>query len=185
MSQSTTEALDPAVAKSLADYDRSRMVQALQDATAAAAQHDGEIPPDPVTARTMARSRLADWMAILSRIRRDLDPEFDPDHPPEMNIVPPGPYGNQYPPGVSPRDVKDPEMRHAYIEAIEKNRQRIKNFSANLKLFEARQVVVEKAAQSLGDARVNLGLTGLELTEALQRADILPRDRSALMALTR
>ena len=70
MSQSTTEALDPAVAKSLADYDRSRMVQALQEATAAAAQHDGEIPPDPVTARTMARSRLADWMAILSRIRR-------------------------------------------------------------------------------------------------------------------
>ena len=182
MPDASATQIDPAIARSLAEYDASRALAPLRKAADDAALHDGEAPPDPATGLSMARMRVATWIAILSRFKRDIDPDFDPDHPPSMNIVPPGEHGDQYAPGVSPQDVKDPEMRRQYIVAIEKNRERLQNFGATVKLKEAHRQVVESAASSIADARHTLGLPLAEITAMLDRADITRADRKALLA---
>ena len=181
MSQSSS-APDPAVAHKLADYDRSRSPEALSEAAEAAALHDGEPAADPAAALATARTRVRDWIAVLSRFRRDMDPDFDPNRKLTMNIVPPGPTGNQYAPGVDPKDVRDPEMRRAYVAEIAKNQERIKNFTANLRLYQAHKAIVEKAAQSIADAHQTLGMPATELSALLGQAEILPGDRAALLA---
>ncbi len=173
MSQTIPMAADPAVAEKLADYDRTHTIEALKDAADAAALHDGEPTAD-------AHARLANWIAILARFSRDLDSDFDPDHPPSMTIIPPGKFGSQYSPGVNPKDVKDPEMRAAYIEAIEKNRILLQNFGTNTKLHEAHEVILEHAANSIADAHQTLGLTNATADTMLATSPISASDRERL-----
>ena len=182
MSQTQGAAIDPAVAEELAAYDKGRTIAALRAAADAAALHDGETPADPAAAQAMARTRLADWIAILSRFKRDLDPDFNPDDPPATSIVPPGEFGNQYAPGVNPKDVKDPEMRRQYLIAIEQNRDKLRRFGANVKLAEAHTTIRDRAAASIRDARETLGLDAAEITAALAAGDITQSDREALLA---
>ena len=185
MSQTIAIAPDPAVAAKLAEYDRSRTLEALREAADAAALHDGEVLPDPAAAHTMARARVADWIAILARPKRDLDADFDPDNQPATTISPPGKFGSQYPPGIDPSRVKDPEMRAAYIIAIEKNRLAIKNYGSNYKLYEVHQTIIERAAASVRDAHQTLGMPTAEIAEMLKSADITLADRTTLLAAAR
>jgi hypothetical protein len=182
MSQPEALPVEKDVAAALASYDATRQVEALQEAADAAARDDGEAVAEPDAALARARARLGSWIAILSRFRRDLDPEFDPDHPPSINIIPPGKYGDQYAPGVNPKDVKDPEMRREYIIAIEKNKERLANFGFMVKLNTAHAAARERAAASIEDAHTTLGLPAAEIASALGHADILPADRDALTA---
>ncbi len=182
MSQSTVSAPDADVEHKLADYDRSRSPEALSEAAEAAALHDGEPAADPEAGLGVARARVHDWVAVLFRFKRDMDADFDPNRKLTMNIVPPGPTGNQYAPGVDPKDVKDPEMRRAYVEEIAKNQQRIKNFTVNLRLYQAHKAILEKAAQSVADAHQTLGMPAPEIAAMLNQAEILPGDRAAILA---
>jgi len=187
MSQATDAGLplvepEPDVAAKLAEYDTTREPLALKEAADAAALHDGQAPPNPSLALPLARQRVASWLAILARFKRDLDPTFNPNDKPVMRIRPPGPDGLQYAPGVDPKDVKDPAMREAYIAAIEANRERIANFGRNAKLFEAHRIVLERARPSVADAHHTLGLPVEEINAMLLAADILPPDRDALRA---
>ena len=182
MSMTMKAAPDPEVAGHLAAYDKTRSPDALHDAAAAASRHDGETAADPAAGIAAGEARLANWLAILGRFQRDLDADFDPDHPPSMNIIPPGKFGNQYSPGVNPKNVKDPEMRAAYIAAIEKNRILLQNFGANTKLHEAQQIIREAAVRSVADAHHSLGLGSEAIRAALAGAAIMDADRAALAA---
>ena len=180
-----SDAVETSVAAHLGAYDKTHAPLELQEAADAAARFDGATWPDAQANLYAARARVADWVAILARVKRDLDPAFDPKNPPSMNISPPGEFGDQYAPGVNPRDVKDPAMRAAYIEAIAKNQQRIEHFTTDVKLAEAQTVVRERAARSIHDARTTLGLSAEEASATISQADLLPADRAALLAAAR
>jgi hypothetical protein len=182
MSQSAPTGLDPSVAEALAAYDAGRQVAALRAAADAASLHDGERPEDPAEAQRMAQSRLADWLAILARFKRDLDPDFDPDNPPARTIRPPGEAGLQYAPGVDPNAVKDPALRRDYIAAIAKNREHLANYGALVQMAKAHAAIVERANDSIADAHRTLGLDRAAIDAALAKAELLPADRAALMA---
>lgn len=175
--------MDPDVVDKLIEYDRTRAPVLLKEAADAAALHDRQAPPDPALALTLARNRVAGWLAIVARFRRDLDPDFDPNRIPPLHVSPPRTAsGAQLPPGVRPSDVKDPEARKAYIEAIEKNRERLARFGQDSELFRARAVVLERAASSIADAHATLGLPVEEITAMIAAADIGADDRKALLA---
>ena len=182
MPKLNTATIDPAVAAPLAAYDANHDVAALEDAADAAARDDGETMSDPAAALVRARMRIATWTAILARFKRDIDPDFDPRHPPPMSITPPGELGLQYSPGVDPRDVDDPELRRLYLIAIEKNKERVARFSQAVKLNEVHETILERAGSSLRDAHQTLGLPKAEIAAACDRADIIPADRNALRA---
>lgn len=175
--------MDPDVAEKLAEYDQNRMALALREAADAAALHDRQPAPDPELAHRLGRQRVAGWLAILAMINRDLPADFDPGHPATMHVSPPpSASGAQLPPGVSPNDVKDPAARQAYIAAIERNRQRLANFGAHAKLFEAHTTIIERAGPSILDAHQTLGLPVEEIAAMVEGANITPADKKALLA---
>jgi hypothetical protein len=182
MSQSESAAIDPEVARALAQYDAGRDLAALQDASDEAASHDGEAVADPAEAHARGMQRLANWVAIFARFKRDIDPDFDPEKRPSIRITPPGPEGLQYMPGVDPKDVEDPVLREKYIAAIKKNNDLIRDYGFLSRLERLRRVVLEKATQSVMDAHQTLGMPAEEIVAVLQKADMQSGDRAALLA---
>ena len=174
---------DAAVSEKLAEYDESRAPLALKEAADAASLHDGQAAPDPAHADSLARQRLAGWLAILERLKRDMDPDFDPAKAPPRRVVPPpSKSGTQLPPGVNPEDVKDPEARRAYIAAIQQNAERTAAYARNAKLYQARAVIIDRAPASIADAHRTLGLPVAEAEAMITGADITDADKDALLA---
>jgi hypothetical protein len=182
MSGSHVEPVDAGVAAALAKYDATRDLASLQAAGDVASLHDGEYVTDPAAAQARGLQRLADWVAILTRFKRDIDPDFNPDKPPSMRITPPGPEGLQYMAGVDPKDVEDPVLREKYIAAMKHNQEVIANFGFLSKLAQLHRVLLEKAVASVKDAHEALGMTTQEIVAALEPADIQPADKARLLA---
>jgi hypothetical protein len=175
--------VDPEVADRLGDYDTTRAPLALKEAADAAAAHDGQAPPDPALAADLAWQRLGGWLAILSRIFRDLPPDFDPASAPPRRVEPPiDADGVQLPPGVSPDSLNDPDARRAYIEAITQNEIRRASYARDFGLYQAAQAVVDRAPASIADTHASLGLPKEEIAAALAAAPIRPEDRAAIEA---
>lgn len=174
---------DAEVSEKLAEYDNSLAPLALKEAADAASLHDGQLSPDPSLADPLARQRVAGWLAILERLKRDLDPEFDPANPPRRRVTPPPTAsGAQLPPGVNPDDIKDPEARQVYIAAIKQNAERIAAFGRNSKLYQAHAVIIERAPPSISDTHQTLGLPIEDIEAMITRADITSADRDVLLA---
>lgn len=164
----------------LSRYDQSRDPALLRDASDQVSQQDGSAPPDPEQARRIGQDRIALWLEVFSRFKRDLDPGFDPDNAPTLRVMPPLVGNMQLPPGVPPSSIPDPELRRKYEQDIAGNRDRIRDFAAQNKLHEAHVAVLERAAESIRDAHATLGLSGQEIRSALAKGDVLPGDRNAL-----
>jgi hypothetical protein len=174
---------DAEVSEKLAEYDKSLAPAQLKEAADAAALHDGQMAPDPSLAEPLARQRIAGWLAILERLKRDLDPEFNPANPPVRRVTPPlTASGAQLPPGVSPDDIKDPKARQAYIAAIQQNAERIASYGRNAKLYQAHAVIIERAPPSIADAHNTLGMPIEDIETMITRADITNADREVLLA---
>ncbi len=72
--------------------------------------------------------RLHAW----ERLTDAIDPKWDPNDVPLLNVVPPAASG--LPSGIAPEDVKDPKLRAEYEAAIEKNRQKAQEYNEQYRL---------------------------------------------------
>jgi hypothetical protein len=173
---------DLEVIDKLIDYDEHRDPTMLKQAADAAALHDRQASA-PDLALRLARQRVAGWLAILERLKRDEDPTFDLAHPPPRRVEPPLlSNGIQLPPGVDPEEIKDPAARRAYVDAIARNEERRAAFNRNAALARAHTSIMERAPASVADAHETLGLAVNEIVAAANAADIAPADRDALLA---
>jgi hypothetical protein len=180
VSQSVQTPLEKDVTAALADYDKTRSPDALQHAADQVVREDGVAPADPAAGPAEAHVRLRLWMAVLGRFKRDLDPKFDPAHPPSMTVAPPKVGNAQFPPGVRPGDIKDPEARKKYEAAVKENERRVEQYKQQSKLHQMHATVVQSAVTSLRDVRDTLGMAVADITAALQKADILAADKKTL-----
>jgi hypothetical protein len=167
-------------ASALAAYDQTRRPDLLRQAADVAAREDGNPPADPAAAPAEARARVETWIDILSRFRRDLDPNFNPDQPPSTVIQAPVVHGRILMPYQRPSDLKDPEERAALEKVIADRNEAVARYDAMATLAAVHDEVLEKAAHSLRDAREVLGLSVAEIDALIANADILPKDRSTL-----
>lgn len=78
------------------------------------------------------------WLNAWSKLETDLDPNFNHDAVPMLNIAPPVASG--MPAGVDPKAIEDPKLRAEYEKAIEENAQHI--------AYYARQINVRKEARN-------------------------------------
>lgn len=170
------------VAAALAEYDRTRAPEALRNAADQLVRDDGAVPDDPGKALPQARARLRLWIAVLSRFKRDLDPNFDPANPPPWKAPAIIINGEPLPPWFKPEDLKDPAQRKQYDDAVAENARRVAQFSAMFKLNAIHDAMTEHAIASLCNARDTLGLPASEIVSTLQKADLAPRDKAALSA---
>jgi len=182
MSDTSTPSVADSFAAAIAEYDETRSPEKLQEAADQIVREEGAVPPDQAAAFALGREELRDWLEVFARIKRDLDPGFDPNQAPSLTVAPPKIGNAQYPPGIRPESLPDPAARKAYQDAIEQNTKRVERFRTMYKLSAARDSLVERAVASLRNARTSLGLPAAEITKALNEADIRPEDRSALGA---
>jgi hypothetical protein len=181
MSQSAAQTpLEKDVGAALADYDKTRSADALQHAADQVVREDGVAPDDPAASAAEAHVRLRLWMSVLGRFKRDVDPKFDPTHPPPLTVAPPKVGNTQFPPGIRPSDIKDAEVRKKYEAAIDENERRVDGYKQQSKLREMHARVVQSALGSLRDVRDTLGMPAPDIIAALQKADILAADKRTL-----
>lgn len=171
----------PAIAALLGQYDKTRSPALLQEASDAISQEDGAAPADPAEAPHIGEHRIALWLDLLARFKRDIDPAFDPDHAPTQSVMPPEINGMQLPPGVAPSAISDPALRRQYEHDIATNKTRIGQFTVQNKLHEIHAAVLDRASASIAGIHEKLGLSPEEIKTALAKGDILPADRDTLI----
>jgi hypothetical protein len=182
MSQSTTAALEPDVKAALQQYDRTKDPEALRNAADQLVREDGVVPDDPTAALQQARTRLQLWIAVFARFKRDLPADFDPANPPPWKAPAPIINGQPLPPWIEPKDLKDPAERKQAEDQLAAHDRRVQEFNRMFKLDQIHKTMVERAIDSLRNARDTLGLPAAEITGTLATAEIAPRDRTALSA---
>lgn len=68
--------------------------------------------------------KLKLWFSFINNIDKHLDPNFNSDDVPQINIAPPSSNDVVYDSGMSPDSIKDPKIRVQYEEAIKQNTQK-------------------------------------------------------------
>jgi hypothetical protein len=72
---------------------------------------------------------------LVDRIDRRLDPKFDPNDVPALNVQPPETSdGTLYPPGADPKLIDDPAKRAAYEKETAANNAKVVHFQEQSKL---------------------------------------------------
>lgn len=71
----------------------------------------------------------------LEAVRKKIDPKFDKNDVPAMNIAPGGPYTA----GIVPEAIKEPEIRRKYEAAIQLNRVKAERYSLQTQLGKIRE----------------------------------------------
>jgi len=88
---------------------------------------------DPKNYIARRRTLVEGWARILHAIEQSYDPTFNPNNPddlPERCVTPPRePDGRNAPSCSDPRDVHDPKARAEYIEALQKNDEKVRRVS--------------------------------------------------------
>lgn len=123
--------------------------------------------------REKAQFLLEAWV----RVSKAIDPSFDFDHRPLLNVAPPPSTG--LPAGISPSSVKNPQLRAAYEHAIAQNRAKIEQYNQQswLKLNGPR--IFKEVEQYLGNSYSCAPSDLQELKQLLSRyiQDASVRDR--------
>lgn len=116
------------VSKHPADLENA--IRILEDADL----FQGKAAADRLAAR---REVTLAWFRALNILDAAIDPAFNPEDMPLLNVSPPGP---QYSSGVDPRDIKDPEQRARYEAAIAANNKKAEahEFQSRLRFLDER-----------------------------------------------
>jgi len=127
--------------------------------------------------KDLRREKAQFWLEAWVRVSKAIDPSFDFDDRPLLNVPPPPSTG--LPAGVSPSSVKNPQLRGEYEHAIALNRAKIEQYNQQswLKLNGPR--VFKEVEQYLGNAYSRAPSDLQELQQLLSRyiQDASVRDR--------
>jgi hypothetical protein len=100
-----------------------------------------------------------------------------------MNLSPAGPGGMNYPSGVDPNDIKEPEIRAQYEEALKQNEEK-----AARELFQTRLHNIDQSANIVVESFLRYNYTTSkedqnELENLMQQAKLSPVRTQKLKAL--
>ena len=136
-------------------------------------------PPvmDEAAWEDLRRQKAQFWLEAWVRVSKAIDPSFDFDDRPLLNVAPP--FSTGLPAGVSPSSVKNPQLRAEYEHAIAQNHAKIERYNQQswLKLNGPR--VFKEVEQYLVNAYSRAPSDLQELQQLLSRyiQDASVRDR--------
>ncbi len=93
------------------------------------------------SSRAVRDTKLRLWLATLQKVDATQDKSFDPNDRGFINIAPPAGRGGKqhtFISGMSPDDIKDPEVREEYKRMIAANAAKIERYSRRVVLYNAR-----------------------------------------------
>jgi hypothetical protein len=101
-------------------------------------------PPD--TRKTLRADCLRMWLQLLALLDQRLDPQFDPEQRPDLQVQPPDTAnGTSYAPGADPALIEDPVARAAYQRAIRENDAKIAAYSLQVRLHRLNERITLRA----------------------------------------
>jgi len=89
-------------------------------------------------------------LRLWQRIENVIDPNWDPNDLPAMNISPPGQHG--YSSGVAPESIKEPDIRRQYEAALEANRQKGERYRTQRSARKLRDRYSRSLKKAIADA---------------------------------
>lgn len=97
---------------------------------------------------TQREQSLGLWLKLIRTIDGSLDPTFDPNDVPPLNVAPPPlKNGTKLWPGADPALIDDPKAREKYEKAIKENRAKQEKALIQPQLQELDPQVMQKTAQ--------------------------------------
>ena len=91
-----------------------------------------EMVSSPTERRRLRTEKLQLQLALLGQLDSNLEPGFNLNDLPSLNVGPPPETG--LPSGVDPTSIADPRLRSEYESAISANQQKAKNYKFQSKL---------------------------------------------------
>jgi len=117
------------VDQDLQDLHKNKSLDALRRASSLAESIKPETVAGVEQRRELRRSRLNALLKILAAIDQEIDPAFDPKDVPSSTVAPPVIDGVVLDSGIDPKHIKNPKVRKAYEQAIDRNAQKARRYA--------------------------------------------------------
>jgi hypothetical protein len=115
--------------KRLEEFERTHSLEALSNAVQALEGIEKTEPSQAPPLEVRSRGALA-WITLFRHIDQYLDPNFDPNDLPSVNVIPPATSrGVRYPSGVDPSAISDAKARTKYSELLNQNRAKLEQYN--------------------------------------------------------
>lgn len=86
------------------------------------------------------------WLQLLALLDQQLDPQFDLEETPDLQVQPPDTAdGTSYPPGADPALIEDPVARAGYVHAIRDNQAKIAKYGLQVRLHRLNERITSRA----------------------------------------
>jgi hypothetical protein len=165
----------------LAEFNKERNPERLQEAANLLIGVDLSQEAAGTKRLTLRRETLQLWLAILATIDKNLDPAFDANDRPLVSVSPPpGPAG-QYPPGVDPSLIADPNARKQYEDAIRKNSDKASRYRVQAKLRRVESKIMPMAERFIRMSYTTAAGDQRDLNETVKKTIANSQRASALL----
>ena len=118
----------------VAEFEKEKDPEKLQGAADLLAEVDLSKEAEGLKRLALRRETLQVWLTLLAGIDKNLDPRFNPNDRPMVSVTPPPSGGGQFPPGVDPSAIADPQARQQYEAATKQNKDKAVNYRVQTKL---------------------------------------------------
>jgi hypothetical protein len=128
----TVDQVEKEVAEKFAAFEDERDPALLHEALDAIEVAERDIPSEDTAARKQALSR---WLAFVSALDRNIDPNWNPKNVPVTGATPPESHGIVYPSGeVDPSTIPDPAARARYEQALKASKDYAVDYGIQMQL---------------------------------------------------
>jgi hypothetical protein len=122
---------------------------------------------DKAAWKTLRKQKAELWLAALRRVESSVDPAFDMNDRPFLNVPPPA--GSTVPAGSSPESIKHPQLRAEYERAVALNSDKIRRSNEQIWLKQNAPYFYQNVERYLVSAYTRPPADSAELERLLAR----------------
>jgi len=124
------------------------------------------------------------WLHLLALLDQRLDPQFDLEDTPDLQVQPPDTAdGISYPPGADPALIDDPVARAAYEKAIRDNEAKVARYGLQVHLHRLNERIPPRAEAFIRNYDTSVPEDQAELRTAIEQIIKDPRRKESLLKL--
>ncbi len=165
----------------VAEFEKEKDPEKLQAAADLLVEVDLSKEEDGLKRLALRGDTLQAWLTLLAEIDKNLDPRFDPNDQPRVSVSPPPSGGVQYPPGVDPSTIQDPQARQQYEAAIKQNKAKAVNYRLQTKLRRLDDKLMPKVERFIRLSYTTVPGDQRQLDDAVKKLIANPQRASALL----
>ncbi len=169
------------VAAKLAQFEKDKDPETPRAAALQLVEVDLSKEQEGLKRLALRRETLQLWLTLLAQIDRNLDPMFNSNDMPRTSVEPPPVAGVQYPPGVDPSAIADPQARRQYEAALKQNQEKAERYRLQAKLRDLDRKVTVQAERFIRLSYTSVPGDQREINDMVKKLVQNPQRASALV----